>query len=184
MTDEPLRQRLLQRAEVIRSAYAHVGQELPTTYRGNWHGHVRIQLLEQEQLAGDEEDTHWKDHVKEQLPTMVERLQDQGYALQDIAFLVRNKREGQEIAATFMEYKKSGSGAEGLSLRGDLAGVAVSERLPHGGTAGRRAAVFWTIPTTASRRAVLSISIVACATYPRNPWIGTVCSLPPETRKT
>ncbi len=68
---------------------------------------MRIQLLEQDQLAGeeDDDDTHWKDHVKEQLPAMVERLQDQGYALQDIAFLVRNKREGQEIAATFMDYK-------------------------------------------------------------------------------
>ena len=102
---EPLRQRLLQRAEVIRSAYAHVGQALPATYRGDWHGHVRIQLLDQEELAGDEEETPWKEYVKAQLPTMVERLQDQGYALQDIAFLVRNKREGQEIAATFMEVK-------------------------------------------------------------------------------
>ncbi len=113
VSDEPLRQRLLQRTEVIRSAYAHVGQELPATYRGNWHGHVRIQLLEQEQLTGDEDDTHWKDHVKEQLPTMVERLQDQGYALQDIAFLVRNKREGQEIAATFMEYKNQDRARKG-----------------------------------------------------------------------
>ncbi len=111
--DEPLRQRLLQHAEVIRSAYAHVGQDLPAAYWGDWHGHVRIQLLEQEQLAGEEDDTPWKDHVKEQLPVMVERLQDQGYALQDIAFLVRNKREGQEIAATFMEYKNEGRAREG-----------------------------------------------------------------------
>ncbi len=114
VTNEPLRQGLLQRAEVIRAAYAHVGQDLPATYRGDWHGHVRIQLLEQEQLAGeDDDDIHWKDHVKEQLPAMVERLQDQGYALQDIAFLVRNKREGQEVAATFMEYKNQDRAREG-----------------------------------------------------------------------
>ena len=113
VADEPLRQGLLQRAEVIRAAYAHVGQDLPATYRGDWHGHVRIQLLEQEQLAGEDDDIHWKDHVKEQLPAMVERLQDQGYALQDIAFLVRNKREGQEVAATFMEYKNQDRAQEG-----------------------------------------------------------------------
>ncbi len=113
VTNEALRQELIRRAEVIRAAYAHVGQDLPATYRGNWHGHVRIQLLEQEQLAGADDDIHWKDYVKEQLPAMVERLQDQDYALQDIAFLVRNKREGQEIAATFMEYKNQGRAREG-----------------------------------------------------------------------
>ena len=115
VTNEALRQELIRRAEVIRAAYAHVGQDLPATYQGNWHGHVRIQLLEQEQLVGAEEkeDIHWKDYVKEQLPAMVERLQDQDYALQDIAFLVRNKREGQEIAATFMEYKNQDRAQKG-----------------------------------------------------------------------
>ena len=111
--DEEMRQFLLSRAEIIRHAYTQVGQELPTTYQGHWHGHVRIQLLEKEQLTGEEDDLSWKDHVREQLPVMVEALQDQGYTLQDIAFLVRNKREGQEIAHTFMEYKHQGKVREG-----------------------------------------------------------------------
>ena len=113
ISDESMRQFLLSRAEIIRAAYTQVGQALPPTYQGDWHGHVRIQLLEKEQLTGEEEDTHWKDYVKEQLPTMVEALQDQGYALQDIAFLVRNKREGQEVAQTFMDYKHRGQAREG-----------------------------------------------------------------------
>ena len=106
--DEGMRAFLLSRAEIVRDAYTQVGQALPTSYRGDWHGHVRIQLLEKDQLAGEEDDTHWKDYVKEQLPGMVETLQDRGYALQDIAFLVRNKREGQEVAQTFMDYKHQG----------------------------------------------------------------------------
>ena len=108
--DEAMRQFLLSRAEIIRRAYNQVGQELPAHYRGEWHGHVRIQLLEKEQL---DEGQSWKDYVKAQLPTMVETLQDQGYALQDIAFLVRNKREGREIAQTFMDYKHQGRVREG-----------------------------------------------------------------------
>ena len=111
--DEGMRQFLLQRAEIVRHAYTHVRQQLPLNYRGDWHGHVRIQLLEKEQLAGEDDDTHWKDYVKEQLPIMVETLQDQGYALQDIAFLVRNKREGREVAQTFMDYKHQGLAREG-----------------------------------------------------------------------
>ncbi|MGB3851739.1 MAG: UvrD-helicase domain-containing protein [Tunicatimonas sp.] len=114
VTDEPTRQRLLRRAEVIRAAYARSEQTLPPTYGGDWHGHVRIQLLEQEQLADEAgDDVPWKDYVKAQLPAMVERLQDQGYALHDIAFLVRNKRDGQEVAATFMDYKNQGHAREG-----------------------------------------------------------------------
>ena len=111
--EEGMRAFLLSRAEIIRDAYTQVGQSLPTNYQGEWHGHVRMQLLEKDQLAGEEEDTHWKDYVKEQLPIMVETLQDQGYALQDIAFLVRNKREGQEVAQTFMDYKHQGRAREG-----------------------------------------------------------------------
>ncbi len=111
--DEGMRQFLLSRAEIVRHAYTQVGQQLPPDYRGDWHGHVRIQLLEKEQLVEEEEETHWKDYVKEQLPHMVETLQDQGYALQDIAFLVRNKREGREVAQTFMDYKHQGHARQG-----------------------------------------------------------------------
>ena len=105
--DEEMRQFLLSRAEIVRHAYTQAAQALPATYQKGWNGHVRIQLLEKDQLTGEEE-TPWKDYVKEQLPTMVETLQDQGYALRDIAFLVRNKREGQEVAQTFMDYKHRG----------------------------------------------------------------------------
>ena len=111
--DKGMRHFLLQRAEIVRRAYTRAEQQLPADYQSNWHGHVRIQLLEKEQLAGEEDDIHWKDYVKEQLPGMVETLQDQGYGLQDIAFLVRNKREGREVAQTFMDYQHQGQAREG-----------------------------------------------------------------------
>ena len=103
--DEGMRQLLMQRAQITRAAYQQVHQSLPADYQETWHGHVRLQLLEPKQLI-DGVEVSWKEHVKGQLPGMIETLQDQGYRLQDIAFLVRNKREGQEIANTLMEYKQ------------------------------------------------------------------------------
>ena len=109
LPEEALRQRLLARASIIQRAYQDARQQLPDAYeqQHDWHGYVRLRMLDKEALAA-EEDTSWKEVVKAQLPTLVEDLQDQGYALRDIAFLVRDKRDGREVVNTFMEYKNSG----------------------------------------------------------------------------
>nr|MDA3778652.1 hypothetical protein [Bacteroidales bacterium] len=51
------------------------------------------------------DETKWKEKVKENIPTIIEQLQDNNYKLKDIAILVRKKDEGKEIADTLIEYK-------------------------------------------------------------------------------
>ncbi|MEM9831196.1 MAG: UvrD-helicase domain-containing protein [Bacteroidota bacterium] len=109
LTDEVLRQQLLQQSEVLRQAYQDVTQKLPATYdlQADWQGHVRIELLEEDHCLDEEgEPTDWKSYVQTRLPRMVEKLQSEGYAAKDIAFLVRNKRDGQAVVDTFMQYKQ------------------------------------------------------------------------------
>src|SRR5690606_21109886 len=64
-------------------------------------------------------------------PQMVESFQDQGYALKDIAFLVRNKRDGKLIADSLLAYKslpeaKPGYRYEVISSESLMIGSAVS----------------------------------------------------------
>ena len=63
-------------------------------------GHVRIDFL-----SGDE-DKDWKQEAMERLPATLERLQDNGYALKDIAILVRTNQEGALVADTLLAYKE------------------------------------------------------------------------------
>jgi ATP-dependent exoDNAse (exonuclease V) beta subunit len=63
-------------------------------------GHVRIDFL-----SGDE-DKDWKQEAMERLPATLERLQDSGYALKDIAILVRTNQEGALVADTLLAYKE------------------------------------------------------------------------------
>jgi ATP-dependent exoDNAse (exonuclease V) beta subunit len=79
-------------------AYKHVQQKAfvePT------HGYVKIQFLE------SEEDMLFKEVALRRLPLLVEELQGKGIAIKDIAFLVRDNREGKLIANRFMEYRTS-----------------------------------------------------------------------------
>jgi len=111
VADEPLREQLLQQASVLQAAYLDVDQKLPATYHpsDDWHGHVKIKLLEDAQCLDETgEPIHWRTHVCTHLPGMVESLQAEGYAARDIAFLVRNKRDGQAVVDTFMQYKHEG----------------------------------------------------------------------------
>jgi len=111
LADEQLQQQLLQQASVLQQAYQDVAQQIPDTYNPaeNWHGHVRIELLEEDHCINEEgEPTDWRNHVRSRLPGIVEELQAEGYAARDIAFLVRNKRDGQAVVDTFMQYKHEG----------------------------------------------------------------------------
>ncbi len=111
LADEQLQQQLLQQASVLQEAYQDVAQKLPNTYNqaDKWHGHVKIELLEEDQCINVEgEPTDWRSHVRSRLPKMIEELQSEGYAARDIAFLVRNKRDGQAVVDTFMQLKHEG----------------------------------------------------------------------------
>ncbi|MDR2680009.1 MAG: UvrD-helicase domain-containing protein [Tannerella sp.] len=64
-------------------------------------GHVYIRFME------DTDEKKWQDASMEQLPGIVERLQDNGYELRDIAILTRTGKEGLHAAETLLEYRET-----------------------------------------------------------------------------
>ncbi len=115
--EKEVRRVLHARSGIIRRAYEGASQKLPdSNSQGDWQGYVEINLLSrQEQVAGEEEALNWKEQVKARIPALVEELQDRGYHLRDIAFLVRDKNAGKEIVDTLMQYQSEGRAREGYS---------------------------------------------------------------------
>lgn len=107
---------------IPREAYTDVSQEI---FKKE-DGFVEIRFLrpepdEQEKnlfaKEGAESDgegvSDWMDLALEQLPQMMEDLQERGAKLKDIAILVRRNDEGQRIATQLLQYKNSGKGKQG-----------------------------------------------------------------------
>lgn len=63
-------------------------------------GFVKVQFIRQE-----DRETSWKEEALALIPTQLERLQDQGVRLSDIAILVRNNREGVTVAEHLLLHK-------------------------------------------------------------------------------
>ncbi len=84
----------------IIDAYRHVFQLVPQKKDKN-EGHVKISFLD----TSDKEN-NWKSQALEQLPRELESLQDQGFALKDIAILVRKNDEAIEIAEKLLKHKE------------------------------------------------------------------------------
>lgn len=76
------------------SAYDKSFQQVPPPFMQK-DGHVRIEFL-----SGDNE-KDWKEEALGRLPGVLEKLQDNGYALKDIAILVRTNQEGAQVADNF-----------------------------------------------------------------------------------
>lgn len=83
----------------IMSAYTKSYQQVPPPFQQKG-GHVRVEFL-----SGDE-DRDWKEEALDRLPQVVEQLQDNGYALKDIAILVRTNMEGAMVAGKLLTYKE------------------------------------------------------------------------------
>ncbi len=71
-------------------------------------GYVRINFMER----GEDEDS-WDEQAMQQLPSLMEELQDKKVALKDIAIIVRKNAEGQRIATYLLQYKNSGKAKPG-----------------------------------------------------------------------
>ena len=84
----------------ILGAYAHTVQNIPEPFKEKL-GHVRVEFVPQ-----DEEDD-WKTIALSRLPGVIERLQERGYALSDIAILTRTNREGALVVDELLAYKES-----------------------------------------------------------------------------
>lgn len=84
----------------IEKAYDTCFQQVPKSFQQK-SGHVRIDFL-----TSDEE-MSWKQRALDQLPKILEQLQDKGYELKDIAILTRRKNEGTRVADALLSYKES-----------------------------------------------------------------------------
>lgn len=93
---------LAQDAGIISKAYEDVHQKVSARKATSpFQGKVKIEFLEE---LKDEEEGKFDEQVLAKLPKMVMELQDKGYELKDIAFLVRTKKEGELIADTLMAF--------------------------------------------------------------------------------
>nr|WP_255534532.1 UvrD-helicase domain-containing protein [Chryseolinea lacunae] len=72
-------------------------------------GFVQVKFLH------EEESMKWKEQALDEIPLYLERLQEMGVPLKDIAFLVRKNEEGQEIVAHLLNYKNSGKAKPGCA---------------------------------------------------------------------
>ena len=80
-------------------AYDKSYQRIPPRF-AQQAGHVRIDFLE------DSEESDWEEQALAQLPETLQQLQAHGYALRDIAILVRKKKEASQVAKTLLTYKE------------------------------------------------------------------------------
>lgn len=86
---------------ILSRAYHDVSQKIsPKKAKSAFRGKVKLEFLAP---IKDDEEGSFNDQVLAKLPDMVRELQDHGYSLRDIAFLVRNKKEGEAIADRLMQ---------------------------------------------------------------------------------
>lgn len=90
----------VQDPSILSRAYHDVFQNIsPKKAQSPFRGKVKLEFLTP---VKDDEEGSFKEQVSAKLPQMVRQLQDYGYSLRDIAFLVRNKAEGEAIADRLM----------------------------------------------------------------------------------
>ncbi len=61
----------------------------------------------------DNEEKQWKENSLAQLPSIIEQWQDKGFALRDMAVLVRRNSEATEVVEYLLQYKNSELAREG-----------------------------------------------------------------------
>lgn len=106
--DEPLSHSLSLEAEKITQAYSDSLQRIPVErLQDDNEGFVNARFFE------DEEEFPWQEKVLKTIPQTLETLQDHGYALKDVAFLVRKKEEGEQIINFLIQHQRSPEAREG-----------------------------------------------------------------------
>ncbi|WP_100627381.1 UvrD-helicase domain-containing protein [Algoriphagus formosus] len=95
---------------LLSSAFQEANQKIPEKkLELDFQGKIRIEFTQKPARSGyqaDEEEEEEDDGVLEKLPQLVKDLQDRGYQLKDIAFLVRKNAQGVEIADYLMAYDR------------------------------------------------------------------------------
>ncbi|WP_026945118.1 UvrD-helicase domain-containing protein [Algoriphagus marincola] len=95
---------------LLSSAFNEAKQEIPEKkLELDFQGKIRIEFTQKPARSGyqvEEDEEEEEDGVLEKLPQLVKDLQDKGYQLKDIAFLVRKNAQGVEIADYLMAYDR------------------------------------------------------------------------------
>lgn len=93
----------------------HVYSDVKQEIKKQESGFVHISFINEEKEPGPdgESPVKWHEQALENVPRILEQLQEQGASLQDIAILVRRNEEGQRIAAHLLQYKNSGNAKPG-----------------------------------------------------------------------
>ncbi len=103
-----VKQEILPAIEKIKLAYSDALQVIPASELNiEDQGFVKAEFYESNQ------EESWQQQILNRLPSLLENLQDAHYALDDVAFLVRNKDEGEKIIRFLMDHQASDNAREG-----------------------------------------------------------------------
>ena len=85
----------------ITRAYEDTFQEIPDKEKKGG-GFIRLKLF-------DKKEKDWKDQVKTELPSLIDKLLERGYNPGDICLLVRNNQDGRDIVTSLLLQKAAGA---------------------------------------------------------------------------
>ncbi len=83
----------------IEDAYADVCQQIAPG-KSDHEGQVKVTFLK------NDKESDWREEAMKRLPLVLEELQEQGFALKDIAIVVRWNNEAVRVAETLLAYKE------------------------------------------------------------------------------
>lgn len=106
LEDSSLKQHLHAQAQQLGDAYQKASQHKPASIQSTDKGYVNITFLVDKRTE-EGKLVSWRTQVKEWLPTRIEQLQYDGFALKDMAILVRNNKESREVVQAMLAYKHS-----------------------------------------------------------------------------
>ncbi|RAI88282.1 UvrD-helicase domain-containing protein [Algoriphagus yeomjeoni] len=88
--------------KILSQAYSDSFQKISAKKaKSDFKGKVKLEFIDPK---SEDDEAKFDEIVLEKLPDMVIELQEHGYQLEDIAFLVRNKAHGEAIADRMMTY--------------------------------------------------------------------------------
>jgi len=93
--------------ETLLTAYSNNEQKIP---KNDDTAYVRFERIEK--IKGEEQ----KEIILAKIPDILMEIQDKGYKMKDVAFLVRSKTEGAEIVDYIMHYKNENEKAEAYNF--------------------------------------------------------------------
>lgn len=102
LADKALQKDLLAQAQQLGAAYQDVQQQLPPERVQPDKGYVNVTFLED-----TEEGPTWHEVAQARVLLLIETLQQDGFALQDIALLVRSHAEGRVLFQALLAHQQS-----------------------------------------------------------------------------